>query len=201
MTNKEEAFLQFYIANGLNPGRKAELYRLAYGKEVENIQDSSLETYAKRLLAKPEAKEYIKRHQPNDVVRSELLLDAIKELNELLKVNSKVSDVLAIRREIRLHLTDLSKCVDIVEATNKDEWKMYPYFITVTIPTDSNEEAKYEDYIRQLTKPSGSSKLLLVNGTTIKELAVITGENALTNKEIEDGVKNNEFAFALKTKR
>lgn len=198
MSSKEEAFLQYYVAAGLSPGKKVECYRLAFGKEAEGVQDSSVETYAKRLLATKEAKAYIKQHRPNDVVRSEQLLDAIKELNELLQVNSKVSDILAIRREIRLHLSDLAKCVDVVEATKQSEWAVSDGFVKVTAPIDVNDPKSLNSYVRYLSQPNKAARLFLVNGGIIKELIVVAGNSELNIVEVEERMKNEQFGLAFR---
>lgn len=203
MTNKEEAFLKYYIANGLNAGRKAELYRLAFGKETEGIKDSSLETYAKRLLAQKEAKDYIKKHRPNDVVRSEQLLDAIKDLKELEQAKDhKVADVLAIKREIRLHLSDLSKCIDVVEQGRKEEYNISNVKFSLTIPLKGQEEEEEQDYltayIRKLIE-GNKSKLLLVNAGELKEISFM-GDTVgnMTALDVEESLKDETFSFALK---
>lgn len=203
MTNKEEAFLKYYIANGLNTGRKAELYRLAFGKETEGIKDSSLETYAKRLLAQKEAKDYIKKHRPNDVVRSEQLLDAIKDLKELEQAKDhKVADVLAIKREIRLHLSDLSKCIDVVEQGRKEEYNISNVKFTLTIPLKGQEGEEEQDYLtaylRELIE-TNRSKLLLVNAGELKEIMFmgdVSGE--MTAQDVEESLRGETFSFALR---
>lgn len=199
MSNKEEAFLQYYIANGLNSSRKAELYRLAFGSEVKGVQDSSLETYAKRLLATKEAKAYIKKHRPNDVVRSEQLLDAIKELTDLLQLNDKVSDILAIRREIRLHLADLAKCVDVVEASKQSEWAVTGSFVKVTAPVDVSDSDSLNGYVKYLAQPNKAARLFLVNGGKIKELFVLPGNSELDTNEVEENLKAEKFGIAFRT--
>ncbi|AEV34204.1 hypothetical protein Oweho_3253 [Owenweeksia hongkongensis DSM 17368] len=203
MTNKEEAFLQYYIANGSNTGRKAELYRLAFGKEAEGKKDSSLETYAKRLLATKEAKDYIKQHRPNDVVRSEQLLDAIRDLKELEQAKDhKVADVLAIKREIRLHLSDLAKCIDVVEQSRKEEYSISNVRFTLTIPLkgqEGKEEQCYlASYIQELIK-ANKSKLLLVNAGEVKEIKFMGNTSGeMTAQDVEESLKEETFSFALK---
>lgn len=200
MNNKEEIFLQYYIASGLNASRKAELYRLAFGTEVKGIKDSSLETYAKRLLAQKESKDFIKKHRPNDLIRSEQLLDAIKELQELLIINTKVSDVLAIRREIRLHLADLAKCVDVVEGSKgNNEWKVLGDSIKLTVPIDASEPKALSRYINGLTNSKESVKILIVMGKEIKEMIPLSiEEDGVTAEEMYELLMQEEFGIALK---
>lgn len=203
MTNKEETFLQYYIANGFNAGRKAELYRLAFGKEAEGIKDSSLETYAKRLLATKEAKDYVKQHRPNDVVRSEQLLDAIKDLKELEQSKDhKVADILAIKREIRLHLSDLAKCIDVVEQGRKEEYSISNVKFTLTIPLQGQETEGLLDclkaYLRELID-SNKPKLILVNRGELKEIMFMGNTGGeITAQKVEESLKDETFSFALR---
>lgn len=201
MTSKEEAFLQYYVANGMNSRKKADLYRLAFGKQVEDKKDSSLETYAKRILASSEAKEYIKKHRPNNVVRSEYLLDAIKDLNELAErkfAEGKSREFSELKKEVRLHLADLAKCIDVVEAGKTEEFKITDFKFSLTIPLSAGKKAIQDtcNYVNGLLD-GRSPRLLLINNGELKELDFFGVNEDLSSENVREALARENFGLAI----
>ncbi len=198
MKTKEKAFLQYYVSTGQNTQRKVECYKLAFGKDAEGVKDSSINTYAKRLLATSEAKEWLNAHRPSSEMRGEQLLDAIEDLNGLLLDNPKVSDQLSIRREIRLHLSDLAKCVEPINKSGESEFIVHEDFFTITSLIKTTDKVGMLDLLSTVADRPHTTILLCNNGQVQELLPIFRNESKDNAFALKEGLAAGEFGLAVR---
>ena len=86
LSDNQIAFVNYYISAGAQWSQAVEMYKLAFGEEAGHLQESSIATYCKRILATPLAKEIISRHDSSNLIVTKTLM------NRLLDVTEKIND-------------------------------------------------------------------------------------------------------------
>lgn len=206
LKKQEQAFLNYYISTGQNASKKIECYRLAFGQAVADVKDSSIDTYAKRILATKEAKDYMQAHRPTFIMRSEELIEAIKEMKQLLDHAKTPAEHGNIRKEIRLHLADLAKCIEAAPVMPTDEWIFSEERFYMHQPkrnkNSANDELSDKEFTaRFLAKEMLKVKepcLFYIKDGQVAEIMPFFSRDHEEDKALREGIRTGDFSIAVR---
>jgi|GEM_PF-6561833 len=137
LTDQEKRFLDLYLGVGLKTSKQVECYRLAFPEKLD-VQNSSIETYAKKLLARDNSKDYLSTRKVTDTNSTAELVGLLQIVDEVLSdPKIRPTDKINASKEKRQILSDLSKyiiryeptpTIDDLFALSDDKFNLvYPY--------------------------------------------------------------------------
>lgn len=197
LDSKRSLFLDLYIANGLNPSKKVECYRLAYSEETDGVQDNSCATYAKKILATKQAKDYIQERRVTNSAVSLQLMEALRYLDKMLKErNLKPYEEINVLKERRQHISDLSKIIEIVRPINSYEDEYLISDISFHLYGGENiKNIKPEEALQVLKNLNGSILSIDESGNLKQLIPMING---VKQKVMKEAVQAGKYRICIK---
>ncbi|MBL6445666.1 hypothetical protein JMN32_05060 [Fulvivirga sp. 29W222] len=199
LSPNEQKFLDYYLSQGLRSSKKVKCYRLAFGEEVEDVKDSSINTYCKVILAKDEAKKYIQKKKVTNETAAQHIMQNIEELDRIYKEDVKsVKDRIEVMKEKRLTLDKLQSMIDFKEETFEDKYILSDLLISInpdiTIDDlDSSKEAK--ELACSALKIAGHGSLIVIDSKGA--IRNITPISRAYSKELREAIENGLFKIAI----
>lgn len=192
-----DAQTQLFLDFTLSGSSKVDAYKLAFEPD-SNIKDSSLETYAKRILAQAESKKYLSDRKITNSTQSYELMQAVKYLNGMLEGDalSAINRIHTLR-EKRQTIADLCKLIEVVIPSNRLEDEFIVSDCVFKLHTGENiKSISAEDALSILKDSKGGNVLSIDNkGNIIQVLPLIGGSKDIN---LRHAVASGNFRICVK---
>lgn len=189
---QSQLFLDFVLSGS----SKIDAYKLAFEPD-SNIKDSSLETYAKRILAQAESKKYLSDRKINNSTQAFELMQAIKFLNEMLLGDLTTINRIHTLREKRQTINDLCKLIEVVIPSNRLEDEFIVSDCVFKLHTAENIMSISAENALSILKNSKGGNVLSIDskGNIIQILPLSGGSKDLN---LRDAVASGKFRICVK---
>lgn len=197
MNDKETLFLDLYIAGGMQASKKVEAYHMAYGEEAENLTSGTIETYAKRILARQESKDYINQRRVTSSTQSFQLIEAIRQIDQIIKVSDlKPLELVQLLRERRQTISDLTKLI-VVDMPSKGQSDNY-IISDVSFKVDLGRLSDLEDYeIIEAIEHCGAGRFLAINDEGNLQVITVSTKKGEGTEKLAERIKKGSFRIAV----
>lgn len=197
LDDKEKLFLDFYIAHSLKPSTRIECYKMAFTDHAEELKDSTIETYAKTILAKQEAKCYIEERKVSNSTSTFQLMEAIRMLDSMLKEKQKPVDRIHILRERRMTIKELSELIEVVKpsSTVEDKYLISDGSLTLDAGISLDSIKKDPEMAVAALITAGPGTIVVVDRDgTIRNVTVMSKQHA---RRFRNEISKGRFRIAV----
>lgn len=202
MSDKELQFLNFYISSGKRAEKKVQCYRMAFKDDCEGLKDSTVETYAKRLLASSEAKGYLEERQSANSSGSLQLLESLRYLDIMLAdEKTPVKGKIDILREKRQTISELEKNIHVVKTVSSvdEQYAFSDKQMSVRVPNRLGHSSFTKDQALELLQIAKSSRAFISvdHDGTMKLIKPLIAKKSGDLEILQEGIQTGSYQIAV----